>query len=150
MTALKIWLKTANGWQRIWFIGTVTGLLYGCFLFPFEEASKNQAYEYDRARNIYAEMKRPECAPYMSQPFNQLKDPAYSTDTGCYFIYTHRQYEDKNPPVTQQSYADNSESEYRKKLLILLGVGLFVATVLSASVYGAGSLVAWVIKGFRN
>ncbi|MFM9991601.1 MAG: hypothetical protein ACKVOY_09225 [Burkholderiaceae bacterium] len=151
MTSLKIWLKSTNGWQRIWFIGTIAGLLYYCVLFPLQEAGKGNSYRYDTKWKVEAEMKKPECAPYMSQPFNLLTEPSFpKTDEGCYYIYSHRQYADGNKSITKKSYEADFESEYREALFTYFGIGLVIATVLSLLIYGCGVLVAWVLKGFKS
>lgn len=151
MSSLKAWLKTSNGWQRIWFIGSVAGLFYYCVLFPLQEAGKGNSYKYDTKWKIEAEMKKSECAPYMSQPFNQLTEPAYpNTDEGCYYIYSHRKYSDDNKSITKESYEADFESKYREALYTYFGIGLVIATVLSLLIYGCGVLVAWVLKGFKS
>ena len=151
MITVKTWIQSTNGWQRIWLIGTIAGLLYYCVLFPLQEAGKGNSYKYDTKWKVEAEMKKSECAPYMSQPFNQLTEPAYpNTDEGCYYIYSHRKYSDDNKSITTKSYEADFESKYREALFTYFGIGLFLATILSALVYACGALVAWVIKGFKR
>jgi hypothetical protein len=42
--SLKQWLVAANGWQRIWFVGTVVCLIYFVVVFPIAETNKESSF----------------------------------------------------------------------------------------------------------
>ena len=151
MSIIKNWLYIANGWQRIWFVVAVVGVLYFSLVWPFTENSSGNQYRYQRLRDIEAEMSKPECAIYMSQPFSQLTQPNFPTKgEGCYHIYTHRKFLANNKTITKEQYLNDFESEYRQRLFESSVAGFLMATTLSALLYGLGVLVAWVVKGFRT
>ena len=151
MNNIKNWLYIANGWQRIWFVVTVAGVLYFSLLWPFTENSSGNKYRYQRLRDIEGEMSKPECAVYMSQPFSQLVQPNFPTKgEGCYHIYTHRKFLANNKTITKEQYLNDFESEYRQRLVESSVAGFLMTTFLSALIYGLGVFVAWVMKGFRK
>lgn len=151
MTSIKIWLKSTNGWQRIWFLVSLLGVLYFCLLFPFQEYAKGNSYRYKTLWETEAEMDKSECYPYMNLPFNQLVEPGYpKVGEGCYHIYTYRKFAPDNKPFTKEEYQRNFESESRLRILGLCIEGFFISIVLSAFGYGLGALVSWVIKGFKK
>ena len=151
MSNIKNWLYIANGWQRIWFVVAVVGVLYFSLVWPFTENSSGNQYRYQRLRDIEAEMSKPECAVYMNQPFSQLTQPTFPTKgEGCYHIYTHRKFLANNKTITKEQYLNDFESEYRQRIFESSLAGFLMATTLSALLYGLGVLVAWVVKGFRK
>lgn len=151
MQSIKSWIQNSNGWQRLWLVSSVAGVLYFSLVWPFTENSSGNQYRYQRLRDIEAEMSKPECAVYMSQPFSQLAQPNFPTKgEGCYYIYTHRKFLAGNMTITKEKYLNDFESEYRQRLVETSVAGFLMATTLSALLYGLGVLVAWVIKGFKK
>lgn len=149
---LKEWLSAANGWQRIWFVASALMFLYFCVLFPISESGEGSTYRYRIKWAIEAEMKKQECASFMSQPFSQLAEPEFDATgkDGCYNIYMHRKYLENNKPITEKEYLSSFEYEYWERLLGFAGMGLLIAVVLSALLYGIGAVVSWVINGFKK
>ncbi len=150
--SLKQWLVDANGWQRIWFVGTVICFLYFIVIYPLAETNKGSSFRYSTKWAIENEMKNPECAVYMSGTFSELKEPDFDPDgrTGCYNIYVHRKYWDENKPITKSSYDEHFVSEERERWATYIGMGALIAVVLSAFVYGAGVVVSWIVRGFKR
>lgn len=96
-------------------------------------------------------MKNVVCAPYMSDDFNKLVEPKYSTDgSTCYHIFNHRKYSDDKKPVTEKQYQDDFNSKERETWLLYIGLGFLIATFLSVFVYGVGFVISWIIKGFKK
>jgi hypothetical protein len=151
MKSIKSWIQSTNGWQRLWLVVTVAGYFYFCLFMPFNETSKTSSYRYQVLNNIYSEMKKPECAPYMNLPFDQLDEPSLPRTTeGCYYIYNHRQFSETKKPITPESVGDKFTSDHHQSLLEWLLIGLLFSTIAAALLYSLGALTAWVIKGFRK
>lgn len=150
--SLKQWLVTANGWQRIWFVGTVICFLYFILFYPLAETNKGNSYRYNTKWAIEKEMKNPECAVYMSGTFSQLKEPEFDPDgtTGCYNIYLHRKYLEENKPITMSSYNESFVYEVREQWATYIGMGAFIAVLISVFVYAVGAVVSWIVRGFKK
>jgi hypothetical protein len=148
MQKIRIWIKNSNGWQRLWLVGSLAGLFYFSLIMPITETNLRSSYWNERHRVLTEESKKPECAAYMNLPLNQLVTPPFME--GCYHIYSHREVSKNKQPITLNSVKDELDSDYRKLLLDWFLVGTLLATLLSALVYGLGTLTAWVIKGFRK
>jgi hypothetical protein len=149
--SVKQWLIAANGWQRLWFVGSVMCFLYGIIIFPLTESNKGSLFRYEGLWSAEKEMKNPICAPYMNGEFDKLIIPDYSTDgSTCYHIYSHRQYSDDHKPITESTYQQHFQSSEREMWLKLIGFGFVLSTLLNAFVYGVGVVVTWVVKGFKR
>lgn len=149
---LKQWLVAANGWQRIWFVCSIISILYFVIIFPLIEVNEGSSFRYSTKRAIENEMKNPECAIYMNGAFAQLNEPEFDPDgkKSCYNIYIHRKYSDQNRPITNSSYGEQFVVEERKKWMMYIGVGAFIAVLLSAFVYGTGVVLSWIARGFTR
>jgi hypothetical protein len=150
--SLKKWLSSANGWQRIWFVCSCLTFLYYLVVYPLSESNAGNSFRYNTKWSVEKEMKNPQCAIYMSAPFNQLAEPEYSAngEKGCYHIYVHRQFLDGNVAITESSYKESFTREERERWMTFLGMGALIATVLTAFAYGCGTVVSWVIQGFKR
>lgn len=150
--SLKKWLTGANGWQRIWFVCSALCFLYYLVVFPLTETNSGSSFRYNTKWTIEKEMKNPECAKYMSAPFNQLAEPEYSAngEKGCFHIYIHRKYLDGNDQLTEKSYEQHFVNEERMRWLTFIGIGALFAILLSGLAYVIGIVVSWVIKGFQR
>lgn len=149
--SLKQWLVDANGWQRIWFVSSVVCLLYFVVMWPLTQANIGSSFRYEMRWATEREMKNPMCTPYMTQKFNELAEPKFSSDgSTCYHIYSHRKYSDDQKPITESIYQQNFDANERQTWLMYIGMGLFVSVFLSAFVYGLGKVTSWIIKGFKR
>jgi hypothetical protein len=108
-----------------------------------EEAT---AFEYKTKWAIESEMKDPACKEYMLKPFDQLE---YSTDR-CMNIYFKRSHAENDVPLTAESYAKKFKEDQRSVWMNNMQIGLIVATALSALLYAAGAVVAWIVSGFKR
>lgn len=146
--SLKQWLADANGWRRIWFVCSV---IFFIVIFPLSENNKGASFRYEILWAAEREMKNDVCAPYMSEDFNKLVEPEYSTDgSTCYHIFIHRKYSDDKKPVSEKQYKDDFSSNERETWLMYIGLGFLISTFLSAFVYSVGFVTSWVIKGFKK
>ena len=152
MQRFKEWLKDSNGWQRMWFVATLLMISYSVFVFPFVETGRHNIFRYEEYSAIEKEFHREECARYMSEKFENLEVPDFSvnSDTGCYRIYREREFLPDRKPITLDSYRKEFESAHWNRFFVAMVSGLLFAALLSAIFYGFGSVVAWVLKGFRR
>ena len=149
--SLKHWLVAANGWQRIWFAGTVVCLIYFVVIFPITETNKSSLYGYERLWAAEREMKNPACLTYMSGEFSTLAEPAYSKDgSTCYNIYSHRKYSEDQKPITKEMYIEDFNSKEQQAWLAYIGMGAFIAVLLSVLVYAVGAVASWIVRGFKK
>lgn len=154
MNKLKNWLRTANGWKRLWFVLSAFGLFYMMVVNPFVLSSQNNLSRYQYRWAVEKEFKNPDCQQYSMKPLIELTEPEYQDsegNKGCYHIYNYRKY--NNPtkvPYTTDDLDKDFTQELWSEILGLSGFGVVGAIVLSALVYFLGAVVAWVITGFRK
>lgn len=151
---LKNWLRTANGWKRLWFVLSAFGLFYMTVVNPFVLSSQNNLSRYQYRWAVEKEFKNPECRLYSIKPLIELTEPEYQDsegNKGCYHIYNYRKY--NNPtkvPYTSDDLGKDFTQELWGEIVALSGLGVVGTMVLSALVYFLGVVVAWVITGFRK
>lgn len=151
LKSFKQWLSNANGWKRIWFICSIICFIYFIVIFPLTETNKGSLFRYERKWAAEEEMKNAVCATYMSEDFNKLVQPKYSTDgSTCYHIFSHRMYSDGHKPITEKQYQNDFSNSERIIWFEHIGFGFLFATFLSAFVYLCGFVISWVIKGFKK
>ena len=149
--SLKQRLADANGWRRIWFVCSVICFIYFIVIFPLSKTGEGSLSRYERLWSAEREMENAICAPYMSEDFNKLVEPEYSTDgSSCHHIFIHRKYSDDNKPVTEKQYQDDFKSNEREAWLMYIGLGFLISIFLSAFLYSVGFVTSWVIKGFKK
>lgn len=154
MNKLKTWLRTANGWRRLWFVLSAFGLFYMAVINPFVLRTSDNLSAYQYRWAVEKELKNPECRPYSTRPFTELTEPEYQDsegNKGCYHIYNYRKYHNPTKaPYTADDLNKDFRSEVWSEILALSGLGLVGAAVISAIVYFLGAIVAWVLMGFRK
>lgn len=141
---MKVWLRNANGWQRLWFVGSSLLIFYSVLIFPFTQANGVSS-----ASRIYISMSDPKCNRYMTETIESLHEPEV-TDV-CWSLWSQRRYVD---PVTVPYSADVLAREHRNKWLnefaILAAIGGILALIFSGLIYALGTTVRWVIAGFSG
>ena len=154
MNKLKNWIRTANGWKRLWFVLSAFGLFYTTVVNPFVLSGQNNLSRYQYRWAVEKELKNPECQLYSAKPLAELAEPEYQDgegNKGCYHIYSYRKY---NNPTKVPYTSDDLDRDFRQELwgeiLALAGLGFLGAIVLSVVVYFLGVVVAWVAMGFRK
>lgn len=147
---LKTRLKRAHGWQRIWFLVSVLGVLYGIFIFPFVTDTHIREAESQHGFAIKNEMENPICQVYMTAPLNTLIQQPYGNP--CHHLYMHRSHssEKGQQPLTKEGFAAEVQRELWLRLSLGALFGCIGALLISALVYFVGFLLAWVAAGFRT
>lgn len=149
--SLKLWVKEANGWQRIWFVCSVICFLYFIVIYPVSETNKGSSFRYEMKWATERAIKNPNCARYMTDDFMKLVEPEHSTDgSTCYQIYLHRQFSKGNASLTYESFQQDFKSGERERWLNYMVIGALTFAFISGFFYGVGLVVRWVIKGFKN
>ena len=154
MNKLKSWLRTANGWKRLWFVLSAFSLFYMTAVNPFVISNQNSLSRYQYRWAVEKELKNPECRPYSMKLLLELTEPEYQDsegNKGCYHIYNYRKYNNSiKIPYTSDDLEKDFKQELWGEILLLSGLGVVGAIVLSAIVYFLGVVVAWVTTGFRK
>ena len=149
MFKIKTWIQNSNGWQRLWLVGVVAAYIYLALFVPFQESSSYSQSKFSDMREIEAEMKKPECAPYLTAQFSQLPTELHIKSI-CSSLYYERKRLKSDELFSLKAYEAEMNSRIRFSLHDDIKFGLIYATFLSAIVYALGALTAWVIKGFRK
>ena len=149
MFKIKIWLQNSNGWQRLWLVGVVASYIFLAIFLPFQESSSYSQSKFSDMREIEAEMKKTECAPYLVAQFSQLPTDVYIKSI-CSGLYYERKRLKSDELFSLKAYETEMNSRIRFSLHDDIKFGILYATFLSAIVYALGALAAWVIKGFRK
>ena len=98
---------------------------------------------------IISAFEKPECKYIvdMSAGYKLEREPGYKNP--CWNLYLYRSiYEDARS--TKDGYIQHMNSLQNILILQLTGIYLVVWLVSICLLYGAGAIVAWVIKGFRS
>lgn len=149
MFKIKTWIQNSNGWQRLWLVGVVAAYIYLALFVPFQESSSYSQSKFSDMREIEAEMKKPECTPYLIAQFSQLPTELHIKSI-CSSLYYERKRLKSDELFSLKAYEAEMNSRIRFSLHDDIKFGLIYATFLSAIVYALGALTAWVIKGFRK
>jgi hypothetical protein len=136
-------LSRLNGWQRLWVVIAVVGLVWA-ILYGLGNAAKSAPTDYE----VLAAFKNPECQYITSLPqgFKLDREPEYGSP--CYALFAETKYSD-NPPRTADEYETQMSQRYRQALLSWLGASLVMWAIGLALLYGAGATAAWIVRGFR-
>src|SRR5262245_51450553 len=142
-------LARLNGWQRLWFVGTICLALWFVGWRPLVQADEQQFHSWDFRHAIEREFTNPACRDYQVQPMSALREPGY--DQGCWAIYNSRKYDATGTvPYTLAVYDRNRDAQWRNVYLANLGIGAVITVTLSALVYVVGWVTAWILRGVRR
>ena len=72
MNRLKEWLRSANGWKRLWFVLSAFGMFYMTVINPFVLSNENSLSRYQYRWAVEKELKNPECRLYVMKPLIEL------------------------------------------------------------------------------
>jgi hypothetical protein len=153
ISAVKNWLKNSNGWQRLWLVLSLLGFLYAAGIEPFLAWGRTSHYNYELVWKVEQQLLNPDCKDYAEKPFASLQEPDRSVgdEDGCWRLYSYRKiYKPKTLPLTAEALYEElhrSRWEYIRDNSIALGL---FAVLLSALVYWAGVVVAWIGRGFKK
>jgi len=112
MGKLKVWLRGANGWKRLWFALAVLGLFYALLINPFVVTEDTQGFRNQYRWAVAREFENAECQPYAKKPIEELSEPEYKDSEGrqgCYHIYNYRKFH--NPTKAPYTLED-LENDY--------------------------------------
>ena len=151
---LKVKINQMNGWRRAWLVLTILGILYAMLVKPIIEAESFRNSTYSSMWAAERNLENPECREYSVQPLDTLPQPKFTDSegkTGCYFLYSQRKYHNQTTvPYTKEQLRNDVFSQiwsYTGTLSLFFGA---IAIFLSAVVYFAGFVIAWIISGFKK
>ena len=157
MKSPKAWIKTANGWERLWLVITAASVLYAVTGGTATLIEPGNKYRYENRSAILREMSRPQCAAYMNRPFNELPKPEYYNSSDyvakptCLYIYQEREaYDPTTVPYTEEVYRSRFSASYYSLLFEMMGGSLLVALGFSILLYLFGWVAAWIRWGFAS
>jgi hypothetical protein len=116
---------------------------------PRDRVPDSTVYDWDYRWSIEKDFANPACQDYQVRPISELREPA--SDQACWHIYLSRKYDDtRTVPYTLAVYDRKSHAYWRNYYLQGLGIGIIGTVTLSALVYFAGWVIAWILRGFRR
>ena len=150
----KAKLNRMNGWRRAWFVLSVLGFVCAITILPIKTNAPYERAAYEIKWAVEKNLAKPDCLQYSLQPFDKLVEPpwaGFNEPTGCYNLYAYRKHNNQvSFPYTKQQL----DKDFAVKIWSDLGLAALIygviAIVLSALIYFAGFLVAWVLAGFRR
>jgi hypothetical protein len=142
--------KRLNGWQRIWIVLTGVSWLGFAVIYPWQDAYRLRSNEYEARRYLQIDLANPMCEAFANRPFSMLKEPRGTLD--CWYLYNERKYAQfhfgDQVPYSLQTYSNNLDAQQIKHFLSGFGVLSVVVLVFSALLYAAGTIIAWIRRGF--
>jgi hypothetical protein len=142
-------LSRLNGWQRLWFAGTILALIIFGLIYPVIELGKNRSFTY--RWSIQKDYNNPVCSRFLNQPFEQLQEPPSGDDGTCWHIYISRKYAVNHEAFrTYEAWISNDDKEYWLRVAMYGAIMAVVVLLVSAIVYALGKTVAWIRRGFAN
>ena len=149
---MKIWLREANGWQRLWFFITFVVLFFSILILPLRWTSASVNSDLRQVERVTAEMTRYECDDYLTKPIAELKKPDYDQSAGCYYLYNYRvdQSNADDLPLTKEKLENNSFWYRWGQRFLVLAFVVSITMVISGFVYFLGLAIKWIREGFRK
>lgn len=147
MEKIKEWLSNANGWQRLWFVGSLIFILYSAVIWPVNNGGAMYYGDYFKIGPLE---KNPECQVFFDKPFGQLAKPSYEHE--CYEVYAAREiYGDSIPGnFTAEKYLNRLREIHDNHIMEGRLFGLVGSLLITILVYGSGLVFAWIVKGFKK
>jgi hypothetical protein len=154
LSRLKAKINRMNGWRRAWLVISVLGFVFAITIAPLNVHAPYERAAYDEKWAVEKNLDNPDCLQYSLQPFEKLVEPPWAglnDPKSCYRLYAYRKHNNQVsfPYTKQQLDKDFAIKIWSDLGLIALIYGV-IAILLSALVYFAGFLVAWVLAGFRR
>ncbi|WP_164986418.1 hypothetical protein [Rhizobium leguminosarum] len=138
-----------NGWQRLWFAGTILSLIAFALIYPVIEQGKLRNFSYRWA--VEKDYRNPACSHFVDQPFERLQEPPYGDGGTCWHIYTSRRYADSHEGFKDYAaWVSNDDRTYWLNVLAFCGIMALVVLFFSALVYGFGKTIGWIVTGFKQ
>jgi hypothetical protein len=139
-----------NGWQRIWLALTALGFTGFGVLYPLSFYGPTWG-ERQYRESFIKDLQSPTCSPYRNKPFKELVEPPFSEGGTCWHLYTSRRYEKTDVvPYTLARYDEGQAQQDREFVIEGMAMAGGLTLFLSALLYGAGVLIAWIRRGFAK
>jgi hypothetical protein len=107
-------LARLNGWQRLWFVGSIC---LGLWLIGWWPLPGEKAHDWDYRRSIERDFANPACQDYQVRPISELREPDF-VDQACWHIYNSRRFDDtRTVPYTLAVYDRKHEAYWRNYYL---------------------------------
>ena len=147
---MRLWLRKANGWKRIWFILTCLGIILSILPMPIYLMADNNRSSRKFERKTIEALALPECFEYAIMPLKELTWP--DVGDSCYYVYSHRySNQDKNDlPLTAEKVRKNVQSKIWNDYLLIMFFFLVGTVACSLVLYFLGFLPGWVFAGFKK
>ena len=147
-TSQRVWL---NGWRRLWIVATILGLIGGAIFSFIGKEKYGEGFEYRRA--LEQDINTPQCSEFVVRDIAQLREPPVMDDGGgCWHLYISRYIAAKDGRDETPYSIEVFEKNETARKMEAFGVGTLIwgtaTIILSALVYAAGSMLAWIIRGF--
>ena len=143
-----MWL---NGWRRLWLAATVLAVLVAITC-SFYLVSTHGRLSYDYRAGLAKDFANADCQEYATRPLAELEDPLEELGA-CSHLYTSRKIDaarwGDTTPYTQEVVDANERKQKWREFAFLVAIFGGGAVVLSLLVYLAGSVIAWIVRGFR-
>jgi hypothetical protein len=145
-------VRTFNGWQRLWLVGTVCLGLWFMGWLPLENANEAGNYLWSEMAKLEIDFRNPQCERYRTAPLDTLHQrPA---DEGCTHLYSARTRDETNIPFSLETALKDldrqASASWWSKYEASFGLGFLGTAVLSAFAYFCGWIVGWIYRGFRR
>ena len=135
-------LQRLNGWQRLWFVISILGLLYAVW---FALADGKEQYGFKG--EVLLEFDRPECKAVIAMPAGRKLEPSPGLNSPCWNLYLYRSiYPDAR--TNANAYVEHMGSLQRSRALETFAFTFVVWLISVGALYLAGKVVAWVLRGF--
>lgn len=137
-------LTKLNGWRRLWIV--LAGIsLVGTIGFSFYAADEQNPYDY----KVLEGLENPKCEYIRTMPTRTKLNPEPKFQSECWDLYLAKLLY-AGSWDSKDGYLANLAHRRHQDFLFIVGVLLAVWLVAVLSLYGAGLVVAWVLKGFRR
>lgn len=122
---------------------TVAAFFYA-FGWGIVEGAKQYRVEYE----VLSGFGNPRCSAVIQMPAGAKLNPEPSYDDPCWNLYLYRSIYD-GAAQTRDGYIEHMNSEQNRLMLQTVGFALILWVLGAGILYGAGKVVAWVVRGFR-
>jgi hypothetical protein len=131
-----------NGWQRLWFVMAILGLLYAAW-FALADGAKHYGFKGE----VLLEFDMPECKAVIVMPAGHKLSPGPGLNSPCWNLYRYRSNY-SNARSNPQAYVEHMGSLQRSRALETFGFTFVVWLVSFSLLYLAGKIAGWVFRFF--
>jgi hypothetical protein len=141
------WIKSANGWKRLWLVLSLALLVYNMVVVPIKLVHWPNDYN-----EVVGAIKNPICRPYLTERIENLSEPdSANLDGICILLYRHREiYVEDLSSYSLDLYIKETRQKYLLGFIMASTFGLILSIFLSAAIYFLGLICNWIRIGFAN